>query len=101
MLQILPRQVRNRDIDQAAAGAGVPSPGNLGGVGLGGTSGSGVAAWAPVGGSTFGAGGGGVNFPRFTMSCTCTPSSVSYSSRAFAIISSLSRFAYIISRARL
>ena len=36
--------------NHAAAGAGAPNPGSFGGVGLG-TSGSGVAACAPVGGS--------------------------------------------------
>lgn len=55
---------------QAVAGAGVPSPGwSLGGAGLG-TSGNGVAAMAPVGGSVFGIGGGGVNFPVRTISST-------------------------------
>ena len=35
---------------QTAAGAGVPSPGNFGGAGLGGVSGSGVPAGAPISG---------------------------------------------------
>jgi len=33
---------------QTAAGAGVPNPGNLGGAGLGGVSGRGVPAGAPI-----------------------------------------------------
>lgn len=44
--------------DYAGAGAALPRPGSSGGLALI-TSGSGVAACAPLGGSTFGAGGGG------------------------------------------
>src|SRR5512135_1974741 len=62
----------------AVAGAGVPRPGNWGGTGLGGTSGSGVPAGAPIGGDTGGSGGGAVSFPVRTISSTCAPSSVSY-----------------------
>src|SRR6266704_448943 len=65
----------------AVAGAGEPKPGLIfGGDGLI-TSGNGVAAWAPVGGPTLGVGSGGVNFPVRTISSTCAPSKVSYSSK--------------------
>src|SRR5712691_7457566 len=75
----------------AVAGAGEPKPGLIfGGEGFI-TSGSGVAACAPVGGPTLGKGSGGVNLPVRTISSTCAPSSVSYSSRQLAIIPSLSR----------
>src|SRR5437667_12011589 len=77
--------------NQAVAGAGVPKPGSLGGDGLVGTSGNGVPAGAPVGASTCGVGAGGVNFPVRTISSTCVPSSVSYSSNGSAIIWSLAR----------
>src|SRR5439155_18280222 len=72
------------------AGAGVPRPGSFGGAGLAGTSGRGVPAGAPCGAVTSGVGGGGVNLPVRTISATCWPSSVSYSSNPFAMSSSLS-----------
>src|SRR5256885_934861 len=95
----MPVQRLHRQI-YAVAGAGVPRPGLIfGGSGLI-TSGSGVAACAPVGGVTSGVGGGGVNLPVRMISSTWTPSSVSYSSRQLAIISSLSRLLSMISLAR-
>ena len=45
-----------------------------------GTSGNGVAACAPDGGSTLGGGNGGLKVPVRTMSSTCPPSRVSNSS---------------------
>ncbi len=52
-------------------GDGVPSPGNFGGAGFGGFSGSGVPAGAPIIGVKFGGGlGGGVNVPVRTISST-------------------------------
>src|ERR1019366_597053 len=72
---------------QTAAGAGVPSPGSFGVEGLPGTSGSGVPAGAPCGGSTCGIGSCGVNLPVRTISSTCAPSRVSYSRSDLAIIS--------------
>jgi hypothetical protein len=59
-----------RATSYAVAGAGVPRPPISGLEGLGSTSPSGVAAWAPVGGVTSGGGGGGVNLPVRTISST-------------------------------
>ena len=67
--------------DQAGAGAGDPKPGSiLGGEGFI-TSGSGVAACAPVGGLTWNGGGGAVNvsFLSFVPACS-TPFTSTYGS---------------------
>jgi hypothetical protein len=69
----IPRAWRPRFRDgngQAAAGAGFPKPGSFGGTGLA-TSGNGVTACAPEGGSIWpGLTGGGVKDPVLTISST-------------------------------
>ncbi len=60
--EIRPARAKGRRSRAAWAAAGL------------GTSGKGVAATAPEGGSTLGAGGGGVKVPVRTISPTCSPS---------------------------
>src|SRR5688572_19165433 len=97
--RIVIKPLHSLRVHHTGAGAGLPRPGRCGGEGLI-TSGRGVTACAPEGGSGGSGVAGGVKVPDLTISSTCGPSKVSYSSNFCAIISSLSRCVSIMFLAR-